>query len=199
MNTELNQVIYDRVINVANKHNDIDAITLDKVSAICIEENSHIENEDVTMGKLYVDIARCFVTPTYDLPIENRDRLRVIAQSLGITDIVKMQMLNDVAFTQFYEECIENCLYSLDVTPEMYRELKSIQREYGLSFNKASEIERRITDNFVKSMITELNDDGSYKLMDKFVNTFVANLQFQISDSTKKYVLDIYNANSHKI
>ena len=193
MSCEFNEVIYNRIIAIANTHNDINAITLNRVSMVCIDEGSHIENEDVTLGKVYVDIARAFVMPNYELSDENRDNLRVIAMSLGVDDIVKMQKLNDVAFTQFYEECLENCLCTLNMTQEMYKELRILARQYGISLAKTSEIETRIVNNFINCMVVELKDDNAEELMEQFIHFFYTNLKFNILPETKAHVIDVYN------
>ena len=184
MSNEVNQVIYNKIIQVANDANSIDAITMADVSSICMEEGSHMDNEQVTLAKLYIDIARCFITKDYDFPRENQNRLRLIASSLGIDDIVKTQYLHDIAFTQFYEECVENCLYSLNMTEELYNQLKSIQREYGISLRKATEIENNITNNFIKCMIIELREEGDEKSVNRFINDFAKKITFKLDEST---------------
>ena len=181
MSSDFNQVLHDTLLDYATNHNDITSLTFDVVSTICRQLDTHIENEEVTLAQLYINIARALVLPNMDFPIENRKKLDCVKKALTCYDVVKLQKFNDVAFTPLYEDCVINALTKFNMTAELYNELHTIQREYGLSASKAKEIENQLASEVLTSLIDEVSVSAVTKENVRVLYTFKQSLKYELS------------------
>jgi len=186
MSQEFNKPLYEKLLEYATYNNSVESLTHSVVSSICNEMGTHIENEEVTLWQLYIHIARALVLPNLDFPRENRIKLENLRQSLATTDVVKLQKFHDLAFAPMYIDCIINALTKFNMSDDLYKELNSIQRNYGISIAKSKELENETASSVLCSVIDEILSEGIEKTSMHFVKTFVDSITFTLNDNAKK-------------
>lgn len=194
---EFNKPLYEWLLYYMTEANDMKSLTYQVINRACNEIGTHIENEEVTLSQLYINAARSLVLTDLTFTKENREKLESIRKAIGLDDVVKAQKFNDLAFAVFYEDCVVNALTKFNMTSELYNELNDIQRNYGISKYKATEIESSTASMILTSVIDEFKQDGVTVESLIFLKKFYESVTFQFSDESIKAYDDFMESNTH--